>query len=588
MSPQEAIDYAAIYQPLDERKKEIRIVLVYPSIDLSTGDQLPVCRLQTASLLDEPTPHYEAISYAWGERTGVAPVIINDQHRQHPASAIRVLQRFAPAEGSEPRRLWIDAICINQRDVAERNQQVAMMSDVYRNSSQTLVWLGEADANTAAAFEQIDVVLKDMKNELGTADSTPQQINDSFKRSRFSDRIKRFADIAAFHALLDRSWFSRMWVLQEILLSRAVICCCGQYRVRWRALSQSITWVGQPAIAAFQLADASVRRADFSLAQLLLRGLYLQVSDPKDKIYAGLGLVQGTMDNLPRRLQPQIDYSRSLCDIYAEATFAAIVCVGNLRLLEMAEDTKICTIPSSEDDPKFPSWLPRWQRSNVVPRVYGTDRHADAGSRLEGDLRKHCQLWILGLKGFVVGEISHTHAMSELSLECDCPSALAAVQRAKTFAKDSAAKESEEDSTVSDRLIVDTMAGGFFSDIYYSESTFQAALVEIEGFLNDSNRGDVAYSQLLKGCAGFLHYTGYKRRLFRTSTTAFGLGPGDLRVGDVVVILFGGQAPFVLRRKPSPGRYSFVGACYIHDIMHGEAVHEHKASGIPDTLFEIE
>ncbi|KAI7687429.1 hypothetical protein KC353_g20281, partial [Hortaea werneckii] len=171
MSPQEAIDYAAIYQPLDERKKEIRIVLVYPSIDLSTGDQLPVCRLQTASLLDEPTPHYEAISYAWGERTGVAPVIINDQHRQHPASAIRVLQRFAPAEGSEPRRLWIDAICINQRDVAERNQQVAMMSDVYRNSSQTLVWLGEADVNTAAAFEQIDVVLKDMKNELGSADS---------------------------------------------------------------------------------------------------------------------------------------------------------------------------------------------------------------------------------------------------------------------------------------------------------------------------------------------------------------------------------------------------------------------------------
>ncbi|KAI6892469.1 hypothetical protein KC355_g20976, partial [Hortaea werneckii] len=161
MSPQEAIDYTARYQPLDARKKEIRIVLVYPSINLSTGDQLPVCRLQTASLPDEPTPHYEAISYAWGERTGVAPIIINDQHRQQPASAVRVLQRFAPAEGSEPRRLWIDAICINQSDVAERNQQVAMMSDVYRNSSQTLVWLGDADANTAAAFEQIDVILRD-------------------------------------------------------------------------------------------------------------------------------------------------------------------------------------------------------------------------------------------------------------------------------------------------------------------------------------------------------------------------------------------------------------------------------------------
>ena len=202
-------------------------------------------------------------------------------------------------------------------------------------------------------------------------------------------------------------------------------------------------------------------------------------------------------------------------------------------------------------------------------------------------IRKHCQLWVLSLKGFVVGEISHTHAMSELSPECGCPAALAAVQRAKTFAKDSATKESEDDSIVSDRLIVDTMAGGFSSDIY-SESTFQAALAEIEGFLNDSNRGNVACSQLLKGCAGFLHFCGYKRRLFRTSTARFGMGPGDLRVGDLVVILFGGQAPFVLRRKPNPGRYSFVGACYIHDIMHGEAVHEHKASGDPDTVFEIE
>ncbi|KAI7667580.1 hypothetical protein KC318_g5792 [Hortaea werneckii] len=217
MSPQEAIDYTARYQPLDARKKEIRIVLVYPSINLSTGDQLPVCRLQTASLPDEPTPHYEAISYAWGERTGVAPIIINDQHRQQPASAVRVLQRFAPAEGSEPRRLWIDAICINQSDVAERNQQVAMMSDVYRNSSQTLVWLGDADANTAAAFEQIDVILRDKENELRTAYPTREQIESlKWYASSRSNRVNRLGDVAAFRALLDRSWFSLRMTLHSL------------------------------------------------------------------------------------------------------------------------------------------------------------------------------------------------------------------------------------------------------------------------------------------------------------------------------------------------------------------------------------
>ncbi|KAI7086059.1 hypothetical protein KC356_g5353 [Hortaea werneckii] len=214
MSPQEAIDGAAIYQPLDAHKKEIRIILVFPSVNLSSGDQSPVCRLQTVSLLDEPMPRYEAISYAWGEHTGVAPIIINDQYRQQPASAVRVLQRLAPLEDPGPRRLWIDAICINQRDVAERNQQVAMMGDVYRSSSQTLVWLGDEDANTAAAFEQIDVILKDRENEFGTAYPTQEQI-ESFKEyaSSRSDRVNRLGDIAAFKALLNRSWFSRIFTL---------------------------------------------------------------------------------------------------------------------------------------------------------------------------------------------------------------------------------------------------------------------------------------------------------------------------------------------------------------------------------------
>ena len=70
------------------------------------------------------------------------------------------------------------------------------------------------------------------------------------------------------------------------------------------------------------------------------------------------------------------------------------------------------------------------------------------------------------------------------------------------------------------------------------------------------------------------------RRMFISRKGYIGLGPSHLSSGDRVYILNGGTTPFALRRKPPPppgqsldSRCSFVGACYVHGIMDGEAVH---------------
>lgn len=77
-----------------------------------------------------------------------------------------------------------------------------------------------------------------------------------------------------------------------------------------------------------------------------------------------------------------------------------------------------------------------------------------------------------------------------------------------------------------------------------------------------------------------------KRRFFVTAEGRFGLGPGGLKDGDLVVVLNGGALPFALRRV-AHRRYRWVGACYVLGIMEGEAMRKHKAEGSADAVFHI-
>jgi hypothetical protein len=86
-------------------------------------------------------PQYEALSYTWGAR-GSTVVILNDNcpasTTNNLANALRRLRRR-----SGKRTLWVDAICINQADTAERSRQVALMGRIYSNAWYVNVWLGD-------------------------------------------------------------------------------------------------------------------------------------------------------------------------------------------------------------------------------------------------------------------------------------------------------------------------------------------------------------------------------------------------------------------------------------------------------------
>ena len=118
------------HEPLTDLRS-IRILRLHP--DRGDGtlqvDLVPV-------LLDESIG-YEAISYAWGDTSCISIIKCGTKSMQIPESAYKALMylRKDPSHGL----LWIDAICINQRNLAERNQQVQLMGDIYSKARCVLV-----------------------------------------------------------------------------------------------------------------------------------------------------------------------------------------------------------------------------------------------------------------------------------------------------------------------------------------------------------------------------------------------------------------------------------------------------------------
>lgn len=151
------------YLPLDARRKEVRLLCFSWSFS-TDGTSTLACTIEHASLLDELVPEYFAVSYCWGDAKKRASILVNGKVMSIPRTAelalrylhditgkgkaseaiavrsihnkgLRILKAFAkrhisPQKDHPPVRLWIDAICINQKDVAERQQQVTFMRDV--------------------------------------------------------------------------------------------------------------------------------------------------------------------------------------------------------------------------------------------------------------------------------------------------------------------------------------------------------------------------------------------------------------------------------------------------------------------------
>ena len=190
--------------PLRLSEREIRLV----ELQRNDASDIPICRLCSYPV-EGPHPPYIALSYAWGEDVHYEHINLNE----NLLSVGRNLWQFLHQMRLSGRynTYWIDAICIDQNNIKERNHQVQMMRQIYSNADSVYIWLGEEDdtSDTCAAM-----------SILGAGDGS----HDTFWSST--------ADEAMF-AICNRRYWTRAWIVQEIQLAKQIFIYCGSAKVPW-------------------------------------------------------------------------------------------------------------------------------------------------------------------------------------------------------------------------------------------------------------------------------------------------------------------------------------------------------------------
>ncbi|KAH7327416.1 heterokaryon incompatibility protein-domain-containing protein [Rhexocercosporidium sp. MPI-PUGE-AT-0058] len=177
-------------------------------------------------------PIYEAISYTWGTSKEMREVSINGKPFVTSMSTYDAL--FGCSSMFRSRVLWIDYICIDQTNYSEKGSQVKMMTEIYKSATRVVVWLG----NTLSSRLAIGLL-----NEMATLPSTV----DSYRRYEHLTSSVQWIAMVDFFSLL---WFTRVWIVQEVAVSREVIFICGGMKFSWDMLVNWAEMFRDPQISA--------------------------------------------------------------------------------------------------------------------------------------------------------------------------------------------------------------------------------------------------------------------------------------------------------------------------------------------------
>jgi hypothetical protein len=170
---------------------------------------------------------YEALSWRWSDETQSPHSIIligsdGKTRKKRVSKTLGLAMKYLRRE--KDRILWIDAICINQSDMEERSSQVSIMSLIYTHAQRVCVWLGEDDYDSRNAITFIREVSRAATHGDVEYGDDPVQI--PMWRS--------------FLAFMQREWFTRRWVVQEIVMAAEASVYCGSDELQWQDLAIAV------------------------------------------------------------------------------------------------------------------------------------------------------------------------------------------------------------------------------------------------------------------------------------------------------------------------------------------------------------
>ena len=288
-----------VYQRLDLKLPSFRLMRLFPG---QPGTDIR-CEIFEALLYRaDGSPDFEALSYAWGDPTGVHEIIVNGGTMMIARNLYTALQHLHLEY--EDRILWVDALCINQNDLREKGHQVQQMGDIYKEASKVLVWLG---VGTKGTDYLMDTLRQLHKESLHHACRDWTNIDPRWKELWCSvltgccQTVDRFQFIDLFQYLCAAPWFNRVWVIQEIANARVADIVCGTKSVSARIFALS------PWLLDVEVSERSSVRSvldvmpgpsrkfswwaqERTLSTLLYKFRHTDASDDRDHIFALTGL----------------------------------------------------------------------------------------------------------------------------------------------------------------------------------------------------------------------------------------------------------------------------------------------------------
>ncbi|KAI1860080.1 hypothetical protein JX265_010004 [Neoarthrinium moseri] len=387
-----------LYRPLSSSSNftEIRLLTVLPAKDITD----PVrCHLTVTDR--SGCSAYEALSYCWGDTSSKCDIEINGQPVDVTQNLLCALQHLRTSDSS--RILWVDAICINQDDDVEKSRQVLLMRDIFKSASQVIVWLGPTATDSSLGFEALKRCLA-WYPELERSFSSDALGTIRFGLlERFLRRLgvspvlqpdvkKQYAscyqlhqpELAAIRGLLEREYWTRLWVVQEVCVASQIVVVCGhltmigdeftnackvalgpggllqelgaplwlscvvglaKLRGLFRDEASAANSTQAPSTESIaEIGNDHAANSDASLQRILDIGSSFSCTDPHDKVYGLLGLATA----------PSIipDYNLPLATCYQNITTSLITNMENLDVF-----TRFDAHYNLRTTAELPSWV---------------------------------------------------------------------------------------------------------------------------------------------------------------------------------------------------------------------------------------
>lgn len=555
------------YKQLDASKREIRLLVLNPGSYELKGS------LIHASL--DAKPCFEAVSYVWGQPPFHHSILIDKYIFQIGPNLETVLRKLRDLKVSKT--LWIDAICINQSDEEERRQQILEMQNIFTSAVQVRAWLGEDPKHGELAIS----LLEDLQEE----DIAKFSLN-NFKTKKW-EALKNF---------WSQPYWKRIWIVQEIAVAHERVLI--GYGSRWiqrsafeKALNiliahrnnhETLLWEGIDSEMDWFLNLSQICRCDIhpqidrnlqDLEYLLYLTEHFEATESHDHFFAILGL-----SRQEDRMAIPIDYTKCFADLCAKVLLHIITRTGSLNILSGNRSTR---------DKKLSSWMPSF--SDPVRRGYGwnTFRKFQAAGRSKANVKLSLCRRLLTCEGIEIGDIVNIEGPFENSESAFLNGrALLNMRRIAM----NAFLECRYDAYSTSSKYLDivfwetlfanrSVEGDVKCDLKESAKQLDYLTKLLDKKDSDTDTGIIEIQDELK--RSLMPYicnlvsTLRFRRFFATSNGFIGIGPCNIKCGDLAVVLFGADVPYILRKEGD--EYCLIGDAFVYGVMNGELLEETSA-----------